>query len=199
MFYLVERPEHPWGDYGDILTHGMSFRDDGESDRLRLERTGPFIPPITFPGIGDIVVTSRFRNLLETSGLKGVRFEPVTKNLIVQSDWHTWDQDADEPAGYPVDGEPERYIHGRDHSSEASRLIGDLWEVVLTRSARVLRTKGICTKADIQLITESWQGHDLFKAHDVEYLYATEQAKNWLEQYASDCVRFCEAIDNSSA
>lgn len=196
MFYIVDRPENAWGDYGDILAHGMSYHEVGEPNLLQLERTGPFISPITFPGIGDIVVTSTFRHLLETSGLKGVRFKPVAKNLIVNSDWHTWDQNADEPAEYPADGEPEGYIFGREHSSEAGRQIGDLWEVALTRTARTFRAKAICTKRDIQLITGSWQGDDLFRAHDVEYVYATEKAKSWLEEHAAGCVGFSMAMDD---
>jgi hypothetical protein len=52
-----------WGDYGDMLQHGMAHRrTDG---RLALERTGPYVPPITMPGIGDVVVTSDTRKLLE--------------------------------------------------------------------------------------------------------------------------------------
>lgn len=198
MFYIVERPEHAWGDYGDTLAHGISYREDGETDLLRLERTGPFISPITFPGISDIVVTSPFRDLLETSGLKGIQFKRVSKNLIVNSDWHTWDRNADEPLEYPADGEPEGYILGHEHSSEASRLIGDLWEVVLTRTARIYRAREICTKRDIQLITESWQGDDLFRAHDVGYVYATEKAKNWLEEHAADCVGYSVAMEDTS-
>src|SRR5262249_14925382 len=62
MTVTVLRPaETPWGDYGDILFHGMTAHLDRHDEMLQLERTGPYMPPITFPGIGDIVVTDAFK------------------------------------------------------------------------------------------------------------------------------------------
>ena len=52
MSYLVLRgSEPPWGDYGDVLVNGMSSGGRDDDGFIKLERTGPFIPPITFPGI----------------------------------------------------------------------------------------------------------------------------------------------------
>ena len=49
-FYRVQRLQ-VWGDYGDVLVNGLVHNDldrhPGES--LKLSRTGPFMPPITFP------------------------------------------------------------------------------------------------------------------------------------------------------
>ena len=78
--------------------------------KLALERTGPYIPPITLPG--DIVLTSEARNLLEVSGLSGFSFLAVEKALIVELHWESWNLTADEPAEYPESEEPEDYIHG---------------------------------------------------------------------------------------
>jgi hypothetical protein len=55
QIYILREAGAPWGDYGNILVHGMSAHAGRSMDgRIRLERTGPFVPPITFPGIGDI-------------------------------------------------------------------------------------------------------------------------------------------------
>ena len=199
VFYTLERPEHAWGDYGDILVHGMSCRPDDETEILELERTGPFISPITFPGISEIVVTDDMRGLLETSGLKGIGFRAISKTRIVQSNWHTWDLNADDPAEYPPGGEPEGYILGHEHSLDASEKIGQLWEVVLARTARVVRAGSICTKGEIRLVTASWRGEDLFMAQDVGYIYATEKAKHRLEEKVGCYVAFDVAGDASSA
>jgi hypothetical protein len=90
-FYILGKQGNSWGDYHQILMHGMSCHLDRAGDLIQLERTGPFVPPISQPGIGDIVVTDAFRKKLEASGLLGLRFQPVIKKLIVHSDWHTWD------------------------------------------------------------------------------------------------------------
>jgi hypothetical protein len=110
-----------WGDYGDILQHGMTAHLERVGGRLALERTGPYIPPITLPGIGDIVVTSNARALLESSGLSGLSFLCVEKVLIVELHWEAWDLSAAEPAQFPESGEPEDYILGNPTAKERLR------------------------------------------------------------------------------
>src|SRR5262245_31791236 len=105
-FYLV-RGIRPWGDYGDILVHGMTGHLSRKEGPLRLEWTGPFIPPITLPGIGDVVVTDEFRAELERSGLGRFGFHPVIKARIVELHWEQWDRTSERPAERPEGGEPE--------------------------------------------------------------------------------------------
>jgi hypothetical protein len=45
-----------WGDYGDMLRHGMTNHLDRSGESLQLERTGPFVPPVTFPGASGFLV-----------------------------------------------------------------------------------------------------------------------------------------------
>src|SRR5215469_4892002 len=99
-----------WGDYGHILQHGMAAHLPREGGLLSLERTGPFIPPITLPGIGEIVLTSAARKSLESSGLTGFDFRPVRKVLTVELHWENWNLNAEEPEQFPESGEPEDYI-----------------------------------------------------------------------------------------
>jgi len=88
----------PWGDYGSILASGMSAHLPRKDGLMQLERTGPFIPPISLPGIGDIIVTDAFRAELESSGLSGFTFAPVMKARIVELNWEAWaDEDGDQP------------------------------------------------------------------------------------------------------
>lgn len=73
--YRLERPELPWGDYGDILAHGMATQCD---DTLELERTGPYVPPISQPW-DFVVVTDAFLPTLQASGLTGYDIRQVVK------------------------------------------------------------------------------------------------------------------------
>jgi hypothetical protein len=51
---------------------------------LQLERTGPFVPPVTLTGLEDLLVTDAFRSRLEHSPLAGTGFRPVQKTRIVR-------------------------------------------------------------------------------------------------------------------
>jgi hypothetical protein len=184
-FFVLDKPEPKWGDYSDILIHGMSCHLGRSGKRIQLERAGPYVPPISFPGISDIVVTNEFKKLLEISGLSGLKFQPVIKKQIVELDWQKWDQNAEEPFEYPEEGEPENYILGKPHSPKISEQIGNLWEVVLEK---------VC-KADpgyysIFLDSSSWGGQDLFIAQNRGYIFITEKAKVWFEQNAKQHVAF---------
>jgi hypothetical protein len=191
-FYIIGCPKHPWGDYGHILTQGMAHR--GESGILEIERTGPFIPPITLPGIGEVVVTEALRQALGRSGLKGFAFETVVKRLIVQSEWNTWDQGANRPAEYPESGEPEDYVLGQPHSIDADERMGNLWALELNHDAQTHRERRtIQHRHEIKLVTSTWQGQDIFGAQGVGFIYVTESAKDWFERNVPGQLKFEEA------
>ena len=188
-YYKLQTPKSPWGDYSDILIRGMSAHSERKDGLIQLERTGPYIPPITLPGLGDIVVTDPFRKQLESSGLSGFSFQAVIKKHIVRLEWHIWDRSTKEPPEYPEGGEPEGYILDRPHSPEASQQLGDLWEVCLSEAAKIHR-EGRPTR--ILLVASSVNGLDLFRAEGVLNIYLTEKAKEWLEHHALAHVAFVE-------
>src|SRR5262245_60690347 len=101
-WYRLSRVKPPWGDYGAILLSGMTAHEPRTPEGLlRLARTGPFVPPITVAGVGDLLVTDAFRAELELSPLAGLEFRPVEKTRIVLLEWERWDQAADDPQEYP--------------------------------------------------------------------------------------------------
>src|SRR5437588_831065 len=89
-WYRVRNVEMPWGDYGAMLLSGMTSRPDTQG-RLPVERTGPFVPPITIAGVSDVIVTDSFRALLEQSGLRGLEFRETVLKRVVRVDWRRWD------------------------------------------------------------------------------------------------------------
>ncbi|MCA9074313.1 MAG: hypothetical protein KDA93_04720 [Planctomycetaceae bacterium] len=192
--YILEESDMPWGDYGSILVHGMSAhlgRRGGEDGPIQLERTGPFVPPITFPGIGDIIVTNDVKQEMVKAGFRGIRFRPVEKARIVEVRWEEWDLTAPEPPYYPEGGEPEGFILNKPHSAELAAVVGDLWEVVLSDSAEMVRhEKPESLDVKFTYVEGSWNGSDLFSVPQNGYKYASARAKAWLEKNAGEWVSF---------
>ncbi|HEX4138701.1 MAG TPA: hypothetical protein VHY09_00020 [Candidatus Methylacidiphilales bacterium] len=184
LFRLVP-VEAPWGDYGRILMHGMSMHLDRRQGLIQLERTGPSIAPITFPGGGDLVVTDAFKSALESSGLTGFDFQPVIKRHIVELDWEEWDITADEPQHYPDLGEPENYLLGQPHETRASDELGILWEMCLQEGCDVERTG-----TQVRLLPETWSGADFFYPRTMRLICVSGKARRWLVQHAGDYVEF---------
>jgi hypothetical protein len=182
-----------WGDYGRILQHGMTSRLSREEGLLALERTGPFIPPITLPGIGDIVLTSAARESLEASGLRGFDFRPVRKVLIVELHWENWDLAAKEPQQFPDTGEPEDYILGQPNSPTASAELGELWEVVVPATATVLRPQRIVySYKELKLDINTWNGSDLIRSTGYGSILFTQVARDWFTENWGEYVEFLE-------
>lgn len=171
--YRLEGPPLIWGDYSHILIAGMTAHLDRHDGLLQLERTGPFVPPVSFPGIGDIVVTDDFKLLLQNSGLTGFTFRTVIKRRIVFLEWEKWDKTANEPAEYPSTGEPEDFVLERPHSLELAYQIGDIWEVCLTEYSKLKEAQT-----------------DWFRRRDRLYGYVSAQARIWFEQEVPQWVSF---------
>jgi hypothetical protein len=185
---LLKEVESPWGDFGHILAQGMSCHLDRQQGLIQLERTGPTIFPITFPGVGDIVVTDPFKCELEKSGLTGFTLLPVIKRRIVELDWETWDSTADEPEHYPKSGEPEHYILGQPHETRAADALGILWEVCLEEGVDADRSGTKITRVR----TETWNGADFFRVRTTRWNCVSAKARHWLEQRVGDYVEFRE-------
>jgi len=190
--YTVGAAEREWGDYSHVLVAGMSAHLDRRDGLIQLERTGPFVPPITFPGIGDVIATDDFRQKLEDSGLTGITFQPVYKTRIVHLEWERWNWLAEEPDEYPEDGEPERYILGRPHSRPLAEAIGDLWEVCPRECVDVERVQVGARSWDVEIrvVLSTWDGTDWFRGRGYSYNYVSEKARTWLQENAPEWVAF---------
>jgi hypothetical protein len=195
-FYKIEgRPIIPrgWGDYGYILQHGMAAHMPIQGGKLRLERTGPYIPPISLPGIGEIVLTAQAKRHLDGSGLTGFSTETVEKVLIVELHWENWDLSAEEVPEYPESGEPEDYILGKAHSESASAALGELWEIVVPTTLTILRPRSIVSSyKELRIDVSTWTGADLVRSSDYGSVLFSEKARDWFSEHWSKYVAFDE-------
>lgn len=172
-FYILRKPEPIWGDYDNILLSGMTAHLPRFGGLLQVERTGPFVPPISLPGINDIIITDQLKKKLENSGLTGFLFVPTIKTRIVYLEWEKWNKQASEPAEYPESGEPEDYILQRPHSPELAERMGNLWEL----------------KLEIHSSLQEVQT-DFFRLTSDRFKYVSPEAKKWLEHEVEGYVQF---------
>lgn len=176
-----------WGDYGSTLCNGMLRT--GEGGEQRLDRTGPFVPPISFPPYsGVVVVTSEARQKLEASGMSGVgEFRPLLLGKVVLVDWQKWDTsrklDGDR---LPFNGEPEEYILHNPHDAEAAASIGQLWTWHPSRIGTVLRDNGVLRVEGIR------NRHDVFRFCDdwSTKIIVNETGRQYVRDVCGDWVSF---------
>jgi hypothetical protein len=174
------------------MTAHLSRKDN----LLQLERTGPFMPPITFPGIGDVIVTDDFRKELQESPFSHLEFCPVIKGRIVEYRWDKWDRTSQEVAEYPQSGEPEDYILSRPHDLKTAEALGEVWQVVLPEGAAVdTDSRRASWDYDIRVHTSTWNGNHLFRGRkrgqgSGGWIIVTEIGKRWLEERCGEWVRF---------
>jgi hypothetical protein len=182
-----------WGDYGAILIAGMSTHLPRVEGRIQLERTGPFIPPITFP-LGDVVVTDDFRGRMEALELPGIAFRPVIKARIVEYHWEGWDRSSERVPEVPEGGEPEDYVLSRTHSPEIAESLGDLWELELPEDAEATSVRIGRGVFEFRVNASTWQGAHLFRPKGKRHAVATEKAKAWLQSIAGEWINYQRAI-----
>ena len=149
-------------------------------------RTGPYIPPVTFPPFS-VVVTQAVKDALEDSALSGYVLKPVSKSHIVRVDWRTWDLDADSPRYYPPGGEPENYICDQPHCRKTANIMPDLWELAGTPFGHVTRLEG---KARWTNPIEP--AIDFLKPNDPGWktLVISDAAKDFLAEISDDSIEF---------
>jgi hypothetical protein len=183
--YVLRAASPPWGDYGRILVNGMSRHLPRREGRIQLERTGPFVPPITFPGPGDVVVTDAFRHHLERERFSGLQFAPLHLAHIVRLEWEQWDRQAEKPFRFPAEGRPEGYVLDTPHDPSAARELDELWECLAAKWG-VARTEGAISRRPLRyhvILTPGTEPMpDFFKAEGVRYLFVSERARTWLQK-----------------
>jgi hypothetical protein len=184
------RGAHPWGGYGAVLVNGTSSHGLGD-EPLHIYRSGPFMPPITFPDFQKIVVSEALRDAMIQAGFKGVNFRRALKSCIVKIHWERWDWNADEPKRYPPEGTPAWYLDA-PHSESASVGLGEIWEALMCDGVEMERLKHpdkpLAHQFRAYRDTRSYA--DLFTCKQNAIVYCSGRAKTWFEKHVPLWVRF---------
>jgi hypothetical protein len=125
-----------WGDYGSTLINGHSKRDPATGG-WRLDRVGPFVPPLMLPFAWDgspVLVPPRIAEPLRQL-FPSLKTRPTQYGKVVRLAWHRWDLNAQHPKVHPEGGEPENYILSRPHSAETAAEMEPIVELLLPEVA----------------------------------------------------------------
>lgn len=188
-FFRLERPEHPWGLYGCVLFHGGASYRPHYTGPVRICRTGPYVPEVTFPAHGELVVTTEGKEKLGNSGLTGIDFAPAEKRHIVELHWETWQTPPEDAPGYPDSDALEDYIDHQEHRPDIAAQMKCLWEVCLPKAARMQRYRpDDLRQPGIRLLVDTWDGSDVFRTRGVSWIWCTGRAKDWFETHFAGSV-----------
>lgn len=189
-YYQIKNKEMPWGDYGNSLLTGTL---EGDDEKLKLSRTGPYIPPIVQMSINDLVVTDELRTKIEASELTGFNFEEIKPVKIVRIDWRNWDFDSEEPEFYPESGEPEDYIEEGTNDPELLANSGDFWKLTFPNSVELeLRQGGEWWQKIPVINSDSWPNSNFAISDQILHNFIDQTAKDWLEQNCDGNLEFEE-------
>ncbi len=189
-FYTFENKKMPWGDYGDTLLIGYAYPDKVDENKIYIERTGPFVPPI-YEWAGIILVSETTKNKLEQSDLKGIEFIKTIFKKIVNINWTKWDLKADNPKIYPAGGEPENYIFIRKHNQEIASKMEPIWALRLNKETLIGRKqRNVSNRDELFVIENSWTGNDIFLGKGTGHVFFTKKAKEWFENSFEEYANF---------
>jgi hypothetical protein len=176
-----------------VLVEGYAWH---EECALLLDRTGPFVPPITFPGDA-VVATAAFRQAMEASGLFVNAFRPVTYHHVVEYHWNDLLSPERCPSSLPPIGDLMDYLEKQPHSPSIARQSGDLWEVVLSEGASLDDYSPLPIEVwsgTLVVHPETWNGTHLFNGLGSHSPICTEECKDWLADGAAEWVAFEELL-----
>ena len=206
---MVKKPRHEknlwvveqrtlWGDYGSVLIAGYARRE-ADGAPLALHRTGPFLPPLSFPWITNtgghaVVVSADFKQKLEALNLPGVAFREAARARIVPLAWEKWDLTASEPSIYPEQGEPENYVWEKKHDAACAAKMGAAFELVPPVGPVVIERLEDPAGGYLDEFAARANAADvpaIFRSHPTHgYVIVDDEMKAWLEKHAGAWVRF---------
>jgi hypothetical protein len=184
--YLLD-VNNTWHDFGRMLISG--FMKNGV-----ILRTGPFVPPVSFPS-GFCAITESVRDELVPSGLRGLRFADAKVGKVVEVNWETWDRS--QPLDFnllPLDermGGVEDLIFVPKHRPDLAARMPKLFYL----QGMAVERYWVENESGEEVVSWSHSGFDQADVYSIGdcwpgLTYVNSRGKEWFEERYSEWVTF---------
>jgi hypothetical protein len=163
---------------------------------LQLRRTGPLVPDVTFPSIGNVVVRDWLRADLLGSGLSGATFSPAPVVCAVPFNWQAWGTGtATQPADPPEGDWANLLLRGNHDRALAARMEPLWWLRPKSWGQSLSRPEnGRYSRHRVALLCGEGEAPDFFHARGTKYMFVSERTKAWLSEVTPDSVEFIPTL-----
>ena len=198
--YRIDQIDTEWGSYSSIMVSGFFGHPNGRADDVETEddaesnfeilRTGPFVPPITFPG-GDCVIDEVTMMALKQTDFHGYHLTPVKIGKMVNRDWQNWDRTREFDFSNYADVEiycPEDLVLKPKGDESLLSSVGRYWKL----DAEVVDfgwAENFDGKERISWSLSSINDND-FSCPSFGLVYVTKRVKTWIDNWCSGWVKY---------
>lgn len=184
-----------FGEWPDTIYNGIIHAETG-----MLCRTGPYVPPLSFPGIRLAVVTSALKAELQAHKITGIDYSRVRIQKAVRSPWNG-EMEQPPPDDEALTNGADFILNGNHDEQLAEHLENALWYLELDvrlLGAQIGPTPGGWFQLSADL--SEWDGVDVFwtKIPDFHFgfhLTVSDKVKQILERYEIGYLEFAELVD----
>ncbi len=130
QYFTVRRAHTVWGDYSDILIHGLvDYDGNKQTGEDALMRADAWMPEMGLP-LGMWFVGERVKHAIENSKFRNFLGNRVHISKATKVGWRNWNLEADEPQKYPAQSEPENYILARKNDETTRLAVPPVWRLI---------------------------------------------------------------------
>lgn len=189
--YAANSPSK-WGDTASILISGLTSYLPRRKGRIRLIRTGPFVPQISIGIMGQVIVTeNQVEWLRSIPGVLG--FLPIIQEKIVRNDW---DGDSD-PVGNSrmLRDEPEAFLIHGEHDPAVAKAIGALYELLLADDGEIIDGFDACGNREARFEVSPSKNLSLFNALTPGGYHAPIFSERFIQQCEASTLKWIELTE----
>jgi hypothetical protein len=192
QFFLMENREMPWGDWGEVLWAGLTPWDESKNT-FHIERTGPFAPKAYFSN-KILIFSEEVKELLESSGLKGIKFTCKAELAkVVDLDWSSWDGNKGITNYLDDLFEPEDIITNGENSPAIAERMPNYWFTTTPTTIHIFTDRASKHGSPFDLIYIDGtpdSGADFLAGIERTGCFVSLKAKLWLQSNCPSCFSF---------
>ena len=184
-FYKIKGCCPDFWDGQESVIHGIISK----GQRIQLSRSGSAVPVFSVPVFSPLLVTEEGKALLLESKFRGLSFQAVDYDNIVDIGWHTWEEEEEIPEDEFVFDFASVILDSTKHRPDLMLDMPKMFEVI--------------TEFTVVPLQEYWKvdmaGHEgqrivnvLHKDGSIRYSMVSQEGKEWFLENGEGWLEFIE-------